>query len=176
MDATPNDAGYWMDEYDAPRFWANVNFHGGQAHLNDPLVEHSRVTGDCWLWTGHGSGSGLAGYGRFRIYGKLEQAHRLSYKDFNLKLPNELDVDHLCRTLRCVRPDHLEAVTVSENVRRGKGYLRNRTHCKHGHELTDENITVQKRGLRPPVNACLTCLTKSQQQTYLRRKLRDLTA
>jgi hypothetical protein len=27
-------------------------------------------------------------------------------------------LDHLCRNRRCVRPDHLEPVTIAENVRR----------------------------------------------------------
>lgn len=30
-----------------------------------------------------------------------------------------LEFDHLCRNKLCVRPDHLEAVTHTENVRRG---------------------------------------------------------
>lgn len=32
-----------------------------------------------------------------------------------------LVVDHLCRNKLCVRPDHLEAVSQSTNVRRGIG-------------------------------------------------------
>jgi hypothetical protein len=28
-------------------------------------------------------------------------------------------LDHLCRRCECVRPDHLEAVTNAENIRRG---------------------------------------------------------
>lgn len=36
----------------------------------------------------------------------------------NGPLPPGLELDHLCRNKSCVRPDHLEAVTHRENMRR----------------------------------------------------------
>lgn len=35
------------------------------------------------------------------------------------KIPEGFELDHLCRTRSCVRPDHLEPVTHAENMRRG---------------------------------------------------------
>jgi hypothetical protein len=32
-----------------------------------------------------------------------------------------LQIDHLCRITYCIRPEHLEAVTVTENIRRSRG-------------------------------------------------------
>jgi len=47
-----------------------------------------------------------------------------------------MQVDHLCRNRRCVRPDHLEVVTQAENILRGqRGRLRESVvkACPKGH-------------------------------------------
>lgn len=36
-------------------------------------------------------------------------------------IPTGHHIDHLCRMTRCIRPSHLEAVTPTENARRGRG-------------------------------------------------------
>lgn len=46
-------------------------------------------------------------------------AHRYSYSVFVGPIPAGLLVDHLCRVRNCCNPDHLEAVTHSENTKRG---------------------------------------------------------
>lgn len=69
-------------------------------------------SGDCWIWT---AGATSAGYGLF----KHQYAHRISYRLHRGEIPEGLELDHLCRVTRCVNPDHLEAVTHAENVRRG---------------------------------------------------------
>ena len=52
-------------------------------------------------------------------------AHRLTFTCLIGEIPDDLPVlDHLkdrCTTRRCVRPDHLEPVTLEENTRRGGG-------------------------------------------------------
>lgn len=68
-------------------------------------------------------------------------AHRLSYTLAYGSIPEGLVIDHLCRTPVCVRPDHLEAVTQQENMRRGPGA---KTHCKRGHEFNEVNTYVRK--------------------------------
>lgn len=113
------------------RFWAKVD-----------------TSGECWLWT---AATHHDGYGTFwvREDQQLRRAHRYAYELLVGPIPDGLDLDHLCRVRACVNPAHLEPVTRSENVRRGAGGVLQppRTHCKHGHEFTQEN-TYENRGKR----------------------------
>jgi HNH endonuclease len=76
-------------------------------------------TDDCWNWTGNLQSSG---YGVITENRKSYVVHRLTYTWVKGPIPVGLEIDHLCRNKRCVRPDHLEAVTHGENVRRAKVY------------------------------------------------------
>jgi hypothetical protein len=75
---------------------------------------------NCWIWTGHCRDNG---YGMFAVKnpaGSWSQttSHRWAYQDQVGEIPDGWEVDHLCRVRACVRPDHLEAVTIQENRRR----------------------------------------------------------
>jgi hypothetical protein len=59
------------------------------------------------------------GYCTLAIEGRRQLAHRVVYRQFMGEIPAGLELDHLCRQPACVRPDHLEAVTHAENIRRG---------------------------------------------------------
>ena len=80
------------------------------------------VTESCWEWQGHIASNG---YGRFRVGDENRLAHRCSYEFFTGRLPEGLTLDHLCSNKRCVNPDHLEAVTLVENLRRYRESLTN---------------------------------------------------
>ena len=82
---------------------------------NFVLVE--KETG-CWLWQGRKQRDG---YANFYIPGisNAVNAHRWSYEFFVADIPEGLTIDHLCRVRHCVNPNHLEAVTFLENMRRG---------------------------------------------------------
>lgn len=91
--------------------------------------------------------------------GKTVSAHVYSWERENGPVPPGRELDHVCRDARCIRPhpEHLEAVTHRENCRRGmNGVLR--THCKHGHEYTDETTYRDRHGYR----SCLVCRRESE--------------
>jgi hypothetical protein len=70
----------------------------------------------CWYWLRHAT---TGGYGRVTVDGVRLAAHVIYYEQAKGRVPEGLELDHLCRVRRCVNPDHLEAVTHAENVRRG---------------------------------------------------------
>lgn len=70
----------------------------------------------CWLWTAYCMPSG---YGQLKAGKGMKYAHRLSYEHFKGTIPEDLEIDHLCRTRCCVNPDHLEAVPHAVNMSRG---------------------------------------------------------
>ena len=73
------------------------------------------ITG-CWNWQRYKDDKG---YGVIKRRGQNYQAHRYFYEKHKEKIPEGLQLDHLCRNTSCVNPDHLEPVTNAENCRRG---------------------------------------------------------
>ncbi len=84
----------------------------------DYKIEDRGYETPCWIWVHFisrwGYGRHQRGRGRFG-----SSAHRLAYIQFRGPIPNDLELDHLCRQRSCVRPDHLEPVSHRENCRRG---------------------------------------------------------
>ena len=111
----------------------------------------------CWEWKGPTDKDG---------YGKLSirrngidvhwRAHRWVYSLFKQLL--EQDLDHLCKNVKCVNPNHLEHVDVRTNNIRSNGPSGinfRKTHCIRNHAFTDRNTYYDKRGWRQ----CKTCNT-----------------
>jgi hypothetical protein len=75
----------------------------------------------CWIWGG-AVNTREAGrdYGYIWDGSRKMLAHRWSYEHFVRPIPDGLEIDHTCETPRCVRPDHLEAVSHPVNVKRGR--------------------------------------------------------
>ncbi len=81
------------------------------------IGEHFEFSPDgCWRWTGSVTPQG---YGMFAFSDEGKRAHRVMYELLVGPIPEGLTLDHLCRVRHCVNPEHLEPVTLAENVRRG---------------------------------------------------------
>jgi len=102
----------------------------------------------CWIWYGSG---GLTPVHKkrtrpvFGFMGRLWIAARFSYEAFNGPITDGLTVDHICNNELCVNPDHLQLLTGADNTRR---YFSAITHCKSGHEFTEENTKIRANGTR----------------------------
>jgi hypothetical protein len=75
------------------------------------------IDSGCWIWLGSGTHDG---YGQTKINRKQVYAHRASYAANSRELMSGYEIDHLCSNRGCVNPAHLEQVTHTENVRRGR--------------------------------------------------------
>jgi hypothetical protein len=83
----------------------------------DDWTEEDRgYSSPCWIFNKVLSGNG---YANVKMCQKQIKAHRWMYEHHVGPIPAGLHLDHLCRQPACLRPDHLEPVTVGENLRRG---------------------------------------------------------
>lgn len=132
------------------RIWAKLSVH--------------ELTG-CWLWNG-GLFEERGGYSQI-WFNKNWRGHRLFYSIFISSIPDDLVLDHLCRTPRCVNPEHLEPVTISVNVRRGlSGELKIYDKCINQHEASTINTGVRKDGRK----YCKVCRKINEQKRRTRIK------
>lgn len=132
------------------------------------LARRIKTANGCWEYDGYHD---KFGYGRMARNRRMPRVHVVSYETFVGPVPAGLQVDHLCCNKGCFNPEHLEAVTCSENVQRayanGLHPDRKRSHCFRGHALIPENLYIDPAGKRH----CVQCRrdrqgVKEQRVTY----------
>src|SRR4029077_14320339 len=105
----------------------------------------------CWIWLMSCTDKG---YGQIKTGGRSRLAHIVSYEQFVGPVPAGRQLDHKCRLRCCINYDHLEPVTASTNVRRGRLAEVNRARlgsklvCPHGHPYSGHNLYINPRGAR----------------------------
>jgi Pyruvate/2-oxoacid:ferredoxin oxidoreductase delta subunit len=128
------------------------------------FIEDRGFRTPCWIWQGS---INRKGYGPHRRYWE-----RATGK----KVPDGLEIDHLCRVRACVNPNHLEPVTHVENLTRGNVQEITRarhakvTRCPKGHEYIPENTIYKKHKIKSGkayfVRKCRICLNAASRRIY----------
>lgn len=134
----------------------------------------------CWPWPGPVTGYG---YGSASGPERRQPAHVMYYERTVGPVPAGMTLDHTCHNdtaclggtscihRRCVRPSHLEPVTMRVNVVRSHttlpGINSRKTVCESGHPLSGENVGRDAAGNR----ICWTC--KRQRGRQSMQKLRS---
>lgn len=111
----------------------------------------------CWNWT---AGRFSNGYGQFWTGERKQCAHRFAYESVSGSIAAGLELDHLCKNVRCVKPSHLEPVTSRVNTLRSNSFSAKnavKTHCPQGHPYDEQNTYWRKIGKNGMGRDCREC-------------------
>lgn len=144
---------------------------GGRWHIGEHAARFAgRYVVDangCWIWQGEITANG---YGRFSVGSRNLLAHRWAYEQARGPIGDGLTIDHLCRVKSCVNPDHLEPVTIRDNILRcpdaPAAINAAKTECIHGHAFDSANTYVHPR---TGVRQCRACKRERAAARRLRR-------
>lgn len=153
----------------------------GDHRLPQRFWEKVRVDSDgCWRWTASTTSNG---YGKMYWNGKLLASHRISFETLIGQIPAGAQLDHTCHDPNlckvsgpchhrpCVNPSHLKPGTQFDNMAKGRARntKREQTHCKNGHEFSEENTYITpSTGLR----SCRTCYQNRYPERAKRKRER----
>jgi len=151
------------------QFWDKVNKNG-------PISSFRPDLGACWIWTSYITEKG---YGRITLKNnKKVYVHRHVYELTNGLIPEELELDHLCRVRNCCNPNHLRLVTSKENSTaagsqvffNGKEHSA-KTHCPQGHIYNQENTYIAiRKTTGKSYRLCRICHKENSKKYYYKKK------
>jgi hypothetical protein len=126
------------------RFWAKVDKDG-------PVPAACPELGKCWMWTAAAAKRGYGTFNRGPDNGMWTPAHRFAFELVRGPVAADaVHLHHLCKTPRCVNPNHLLPVSYAEH-----GLQHRATHCFRGHELAIHGS--YRRGGTGPLVYCRAC-------------------
>jgi hypothetical protein len=107
------------------------------ASLAERMEAHTVKSDGCWTWSGAVC---RAGYGQIGVEGTVRRAHRVAYElARGHAIPEGMEIDHMCHTPACVRPDHLRLATSKQNKE-------NRQGAQPSNPLGIRGVHLDKRG------------------------------
>jgi len=116
----------------------------------------------CWLWTAATNNQGYGVLTHTTDKKRVVLAHRFAFKSERGEIPEDRELDHLCRTPLCVNPSHLEPKTHGGNMQNSRSALKE--FCANGHERTPENTYIRKD--RSGSKQCRVCSVEANRQRY----------
>ena len=136
-------------------------------HVEERLVPniHYLASGECWLYV-----DSKADYPSFHDGSRTIGAHLWAYLHWVGEIPEGYQIDHLCKQTRCVRPQHLEAVTPQENTLRSNSpsaLNAQKVECPKGHPYSGKNLVIDSRGAR----RCRECTNYIARERKRRKRL-----
>jgi len=103
-------------------------------------------TKGCWIWKGYKDSKKYGGF-YLSCNKRMERSHRISFFLSFGKWP-EKSILHSCDNPSCVNPEHLREGSQYENMQDARKRKRfpdqKQTHCKRGHELSEENVYANR--------------------------------
>lgn len=112
------------------------------------IARNLRANNSCLEWAAFTNANG---YGQCTYQGKRWLVHRLVYTLLFGPLSSSYDVDHLCANRLCANPNHLRAITSSEN--RSLGGMKStgapkQDSCDRGHLFTPDTTIHHAHGTK----------------------------
>ncbi len=115
------------------------------------LFQRTKFADGCRVWTG---AKQSRGYGNIMVDGRWLLVHRVFWVAERGPIPDELTIDHVCKTKLCILAAHLETVTLAENTRRAHPL---HASCLRGHSFSGDNLYIAPNGRR----TCRACRNAS---------------